>query len=229
MVVTVSTPPLNRNGYIQPVESGYFQLNLSGYNQTFVPKSDSEIALYAKSLPTDDVISILQNADPVGNVEPFQRSRNIRISYDEVCLRMAAWRDHCMPKTSRVCFQRTAVRHAFNEDSLLQMCLPDGICIIGDAVCAFNPVYGQGMTMAAQGAFALNDLLAERISTTSSIASQRKSLKGLNKVSCSRLPITCCSWWPDSGATRQFSHPDRRLDNFHILIADFSKAARSAP
>ena len=83
----MSTPPLNRNGYIQPVERGYFQLNLSGYNQTIVPKSDGDIAVFAKSLPTEDVFNVLQNADPVGNVEPFQRSRNIRIAYDEVCVR----------------------------------------------------------------------------------------------------------------------------------------------
>ena len=84
LVVTVSTPPLNRNGYIQPVEHGYVQLNLSGYNQTFVPKTDDDITSYAKSLPTEDVWSVLQNAVPVGSVEPFQRSRNIRIAYDKV-------------------------------------------------------------------------------------------------------------------------------------------------
>ena len=86
LVVTVSTPPLSRNGYIQPVENGYIQLNLSGYNQMFVPKSDDDITSYAKSLPTDDVWNVLQHAVPVGRVEPFQRSRNIRIAYDKVLI-----------------------------------------------------------------------------------------------------------------------------------------------
>ena len=37
--------------------------------------------------------------------------------------------------------------------------LPEGFVMVGDSVCAFNPVYGQGMTMAALGALALKELL----------------------------------------------------------------------
>lgn len=36
---------------------------------------------------------------------------------------------------------------------------PEGFVLLGDAVCAFNPVYGQGMTAAALGALALDDCL----------------------------------------------------------------------
>lgn len=39
--------------------------------------------------------------------------------------------------------------------------LPDGIVAIGDAVCAFNPVYGQGMTTAALGAMTLDRCLKQ--------------------------------------------------------------------
>jgi 2-polyprenyl-6-methoxyphenol hydroxylase-like FAD-dependent oxidoreductase len=40
--------------------------------------------------------------------------------------------------------------------------LPENFIALGDSVCAFNPVYGQGMTIAAIGAITLRDCLQER-------------------------------------------------------------------
>lgn len=41
--------------------------------------------------------------------------------------------------------------------------LPDNFLVMGDAACAFNPVYGQGMTVAALGALTLQQCLRERM------------------------------------------------------------------
>jgi 2-polyprenyl-6-methoxyphenol hydroxylase-like FAD-dependent oxidoreductase len=40
--------------------------------------------------------------------------------------------------------------------------LPQNFVVLGDAACAFNPVYGQGMTIASLGALALRECLREQ-------------------------------------------------------------------
>ena len=39
---------------------------------------------------------------------------------------------------------------------------PEGFVVIGDASCTFNPIYGQGMTVAAMTAVALDQILTKQ-------------------------------------------------------------------
>lgn len=49
----------------------------------------------------------------------------------------------------------SSVRHRYER--LRRM--PDGFVVFGDAICTFNPIYGQGMTVAAAEALVLRDCL----------------------------------------------------------------------
>ncbi|HSL56011.1 MAG TPA: hypothetical protein VK868_16515 [Pyrinomonadaceae bacterium] len=57
--------------------------------------------------------------------------------------------------------------------------LPENFLLLGDAVCAFNPVYGQGMTIAALGALTLRNTLRQDASLR---GLSRRFLKRLGKV-----------------------------------------------
>ncbi|MFD8022391.1 NAD(P)/FAD-dependent oxidoreductase [Streptomyces lavendulae] len=59
------------------------------------------------------------------------------------------------PLTDVAVTQGTANRRVFLEKAEL----PDGFFAVGDAVATFNPLYGQGMSVAAQGLLAVRELL----------------------------------------------------------------------
>jgi len=61
---------------------------------------------------------------------------------------------------TRFGFRESRYRHF---DRLAEF--PRGLLTVGDAVCRFNPVYGQGMSVAAQEAVALRRLLSARAAT----------------------------------------------------------------
>ena len=65
----------------------------------------------------------------------------------------------CEPVGAIHSFRRTQNRR-FRYESMPS--LPQGLLAIGDSVCAFNPIYGQGMSTAAIAAQVLDRVLGER-------------------------------------------------------------------
>jgi 2-polyprenyl-6-methoxyphenol hydroxylase-like FAD-dependent oxidoreductase len=70
------------------------------------------------------------------------------------------------PLTPIVGYQRTDNRRRHYES----MRLPDRLIIVGDAACAFNPVYGQGMSVAALTAESLDHCLGRHLARRGTFA-----------------------------------------------------------
>jgi 2-polyprenyl-6-methoxyphenol hydroxylase-like FAD-dependent oxidoreductase len=81
--------------------------------------------------------------------EPFARTLRHPI--------MADLLRHAEPLTDVTVTHSTANRRHYYERLTAW---PEGLVVLGDSVAAFNPLYGQGMSAAAQGAVALRDVLS---------------------------------------------------------------------
>jgi 2-polyprenyl-6-methoxyphenol hydroxylase-like FAD-dependent oxidoreductase len=79
---------------------------------------------------------------------------------------------------------------------------PRGLLVLGDAMCRFNPVYGQGMTIAAQEASLLKGLLQESIAA-------KDTLDGLERAFfIGAQPLIAAAW--SLSATPDFIDPRTR-------------------
>lgn len=109
-------------------------------------------------------------SDEVGFLE-FARSLPVSTIYDAMC----AAEPITPIKTHRGTENR--LRH-FDRAKVL----PENFLLLGDAVCAFNPVYGQGMTIAALGALTLRNTLREDASLRGLSRRFQKRLGKVNKA-----------------------------------------------
>jgi len=79
---------------------------------------------------------------------------------------------------------------------------PRELLPIGDAICRFDPVYGQGMTVAARESCMLKDLLARRTGT-------KDPLAGLGEAFLAGIQSLIADAWSQS-AVPDFAHPRTR-------------------
>jgi 2-polyprenyl-6-methoxyphenol hydroxylase-like FAD-dependent oxidoreductase len=121
-VATIGTPPqCKRSAYLLPVEGDRWLATLCGFFGDHAPTDDAGFLTFAESLPTDDIASVLRQAEPLTPIVTH------RLPSDQ-------WRRFEKLKNP-----------------------PAGFVTIGDGVCSFNPIYGQGMSSAAQQAIALRE------------------------------------------------------------------------
>ncbi len=78
---------------------------------------------------------------------------------------------------------------------------PEGFLVVGDAVCSFNPVYGQGMTVAAIEALALDELFHKR--------SGRDRLQGFAKPYFKRVAKVIDNPWR-TAVGEDFRYPETK-------------------
>ena len=97
------------------------------------------------------------------------------------------------------------VRYGFRDNVLRHFerlaVFPRGLIPIGDSICRFNPVHGQGMSVAAQEACLLRELLADR-------SPPGDPLQGLAKAFFEKIPMLIETPW--NVATFDFMHPATR-------------------
>ena len=131
--------------------------------------------------------------EPPGDIEGFLAfARNLRTPTIHDAIRHAKR----LSDVARYGFPENVLRHFERIDAF-----PRGLLPIADAICRFNPVYGQGMSVAALEACLLKGLLGN-------LAGESDPIAGLAPAFFAELPALLETPW--GVATFDFAHPATR-------------------
>jgi 2-polyprenyl-6-methoxyphenol hydroxylase-like FAD-dependent oxidoreductase len=162
--------------------------DLDGETRGYYAYPDPEQVHAGGALPLEDgshlvIVSGLRGAEPPTDDDEFVRYVK-RLPHPL----LHRWLDKAEPLSPAFGYRRTAnIRRRYDRPGR-----PAGFLATGDALCTFNPIYGQGMAVAAMSAVALRDALADRRGTPTTRRVQRAVL------AASRL-----AWDISAGADRK--------------------------
>ena len=114
--------------------------------------------------------------------------------------------------------------------------LPDGLVILGDSACAFNPVYGQGMTVGILQAKALGAAVSQALGTVASsagggaaldLASRRAALSGVSQKQMRQLGEVLRFPWAVATGTDAPFLPDFKQSPGEAFIAGYLDEVRA--
>jgi hypothetical protein len=125
-------------------------------------------------------------------------------------------------EVARFVFPESVRRH-FERMALF----PRRLVVLGDAICRFNPIYGQGMSVAAQEACILRNLLADRAAASDPLAE-------LPQAFFAAIQEVIDTPW-ETAAVQDFAYPQTRgerpagIENTLKLAIALNRAAARDP
>ncbi len=124
-IIAGTVPEATRFAAVLQMEGDRWMVTLAGAVGDYPPTDYQGWLAYAKDLPTDDVLKLVEGREPIGEIQSYRYPANRRRHYEKM------------------------------------KSFPDGYLVMGDSLFSFNPVYGQGMSVAATEAKALDECLSE--------------------------------------------------------------------
>lgn len=113
---------------------------------------------------------------------------------------------------------------------------PNGLCVVGDAVCSFNPIHGQGMTVGLMGSELLAKCISEQLKGTAGSERQLQlaALTGLPAKFHSQLGgLVDYPWTVSVGPDAQkpdavMNMPQTEANAFSVLLTKYFVALQQA-